>query len=97
MRKHTGTGRTRWLRVAIILTTCAAAIAAAAPGAQTEPNAVTITTTKLEVTDETLVLCYRITNHSDTDVWLCDSMNAGTPWSVAVSYTHLTLPTISSV
>ncbi|HNY77636.1 MAG: hypothetical protein RBS72_04590 [Sedimentisphaerales bacterium] len=84
MRKHTGTGRTRWLRVAIILTTCAAAIAAAAPGAQTEPNAVTITTTKLEVTDETLVLCYRITNHSDTDVWLCDSMNAGAPWSVEV-------------
>jgi len=38
-----------------------------------EPNAVTIATTMLEVTDKTLEWCYRITNSSVEDAWVCDT------------------------
>jgi len=51
----------------------AALFCATAHGA--EPNAVTITTTKLDLTDKTLEWCYRITNGSDGDIWLCERAN----------------------
>ncbi len=39
-----------------------------------EPNAVTITTTKFEVTGNALELRYQITNGSNDDVWLCEDI-----------------------
>lgn len=75
MRKRVETMRTRRLCAAMIVATCAAAFAADAP--TTEPNAVTITPTKLEVTGRALECHYRITNCSSRDLWLCESMSQG--------------------
>ncbi len=77
MRKHVETTRTRRLCAAMIVATAAAAFAAHAP--TTEPNAVTITATKLEVTDKALEWHYQITNRSSQDIWICESISAGRP------------------
>jgi len=42
-----------------------------------EPNVVTITSVKLEVTGRALECHYRITNRSSHDLWLCESMSRG--------------------
>jgi len=67
MTNRIGINLARLPGLALVL--IATLLGSAARGA--EPNAVTITTTKLEVTDRTLEWGYRITNNSDEDVWLC--------------------------
>jgi len=42
---------------------------------EVEDTSITIAFTKLEVTDKTFELCYRIKNRSENDVWVLDSVD----------------------
>lgn len=53
------------------------AAGAVSAAAANEPNAVTLTIVESNVTDKTLEVRYRITNRSERDIWICESICSG--------------------